>query len=398
MEIADYVEALFGPGIALEDLAQAYAYQWAVLLLLPWLVLGPYLMYLLLGLPLRRKERARLFLDLLEQGLSEGRTAEEVVRSISESCEPLFDPWSEFLQPSLRQGESLDRALAHAPGFLPSSITVQLQIGGQVGEVRRVIPACRRLLADARSEVMAGFNYFLLLTFALVPMSLLAIGTIRIWVLPKLRDIGRDMVDSPGLGTDPAAEYIQPLAGVQLVLLLLVIPMVLSYLVGPELGRRFRLGGLPLWDLVADWIPWARQRMRRDFASGLATLLDAGVPEATAVAAAARCAGNVPFERRARRVLRQLEQGSPLGEALTHLDRAGELRWRLENSGAGRGSFCTALEGWIERLDALAFRQQQGLTQLGVSLLLTLNAVSVGLIALSVFGFVIRLLDLALLW
>jgi type II secretory pathway component PulF len=398
MEIANYVEALFGPGVTIEDLAFRYLYQWAALILIPWLILGPYLVYLMLGLPLRRKERARLFLDLLEQGLAEGQTPEQAVRSISESCEPLFQPWLEVLHSALSQGESLDRALAQVPSFLPSSVTAQLQIGAQVGEVRRVLPACRRLLADARSEVIAGFNYFLLLTFGLVPLSLSVILTLQTWVLPKLRDVGEDLGAPSGLGSGSVVAYIQPLALCQVVLVVMLVPMVLSYLVGPEWRRRIRLGGLPVWDLVADWIPWARKRMERDFASGLAVLLDAGVPEATAIVAAARCAGSVPFEQRALRVVRQLEQGLSLGAALRHLDRAEELQWRLQNCVGGSGSFGTALEGWIERLDALAFRQQQSLTQLAVSLLLILNAVSVGLIALSVFGFVIQLLEVALLW
>ena len=44
-----------------------------------------YLIYFLLTLPLRRNERARLFLDLIALGLQEGRTPEATVTSIAAS-------------------------------------------------------------------------------------------------------------------------------------------------------------------------------------------------------------------------------------------------------------------------------------------------------------------------
>src|SRR2546430_8328504 len=40
-----------------------------------------YLVYFLLTLPMRRKERARLFLDLLEMGVNEGRSPEAAIEA-----------------------------------------------------------------------------------------------------------------------------------------------------------------------------------------------------------------------------------------------------------------------------------------------------------------------------
>ena len=53
------------------------------------LVLGVlYLFYFLLTLPMRRNERARLFLDLLELGLKEGRAPGQAIMDASSSRDP----------------------------------------------------------------------------------------------------------------------------------------------------------------------------------------------------------------------------------------------------------------------------------------------------------------------
>jgi len=46
----------------------------------------------LLSLPMRRQERARFFLDLLEQGLKEGRTPEQTLVSVSQSRDGSLGP------------------------------------------------------------------------------------------------------------------------------------------------------------------------------------------------------------------------------------------------------------------------------------------------------------------
>lgn len=398
MQLSDYLEALFGPGFQPEDLARLYVYHWAAMVVLPWLFVLPYLVYVALSLPMRRKERAALFLDLLEQGIDEGKSAEQTVISLGDCREPLFNPWAKLISAALRGGETLDQALRLYPEFLSPSITAQLRIGLQTGEVDRVLPACRRLLKDARSQVIAGLHYFLLLSFGLVPLCLFVTYTIQVWVWPKLRDMSVDLGDWTAPGPEIGSYPIQPLVVLQLGLLLVVLLLVVQYLLPSELCRCLRWRGLPIWDLLTDRLPWVRRRRERDFASAFAVLVDAGVPEQVAILSAAECVGSVPFERRAEAVTRELERGTSLAVALRPLDRGGEFQWRLQNAMASSQGFGTALEGWILRLDGLAFQQQQAWTQLAIAGLLILNGASIGVIAYTIFGLLIRLMDTALLW
>src|SRR5260370_32648772 len=56
-------------------------------------VLGAlYVIYFLLTLPLRRNERARMFLDLLELGLQSGRTPEGAVADVAASRDQSLGP------------------------------------------------------------------------------------------------------------------------------------------------------------------------------------------------------------------------------------------------------------------------------------------------------------------
>ena len=57
-----------------------------------WLIIGAiplyafcYLIYFIVSLPLKRQERARFFLDLIQAGLEQGRSIEHTIVSISHS-------------------------------------------------------------------------------------------------------------------------------------------------------------------------------------------------------------------------------------------------------------------------------------------------------------------------
>ena len=60
---------------------------WVIGWLLPLYALF-HLVYFVFSLPLRRQERARFFLDLLESGLRQGRSPENVITSISQTRDP----------------------------------------------------------------------------------------------------------------------------------------------------------------------------------------------------------------------------------------------------------------------------------------------------------------------
>src|SRR5438552_5048003 len=88
-----------------------------------------YLIYFLLTLPMRRNERARLFLDLLELGLKEGRTPEAAVRDASASHDSSLGIRFHLLAACLETGASLSEALEEVPRLVPPQIKAMLQTG-----------------------------------------------------------------------------------------------------------------------------------------------------------------------------------------------------------------------------------------------------------------------------
>src|SRR5437762_331000 len=70
-----------------------------------------YLIYFLLTLPMRRNERARFFLDLLELGLKQGRTPEAAVADAAASRDRSLGARFHLLAAHLETGMRLSQAL-----------------------------------------------------------------------------------------------------------------------------------------------------------------------------------------------------------------------------------------------------------------------------------------------
>src|SRR2546430_9717994 len=87
-----------------------------------------YVIYFLLTLPMRRNERARLFVDLLERGLRDGESAE---RSIAEAAAThdralgkRFRLLAAYLEDAMRLSEALDRV----PRLLSPQLRAPLKV------------------------------------------------------------------------------------------------------------------------------------------------------------------------------------------------------------------------------------------------------------------------------
>src|SRR6059058_864738 len=78
-----------------------------------------YLFYFLLTLPMRRSERARLFLDLLELGLKEGRSPDKAIIEASASHDTAPGVRFHLLAAHLESGMKFSDALAKVPRLLP---------------------------------------------------------------------------------------------------------------------------------------------------------------------------------------------------------------------------------------------------------------------------------------
>jgi len=347
-----------------------------------------------LTLPMRRAERARMFLDLLESTLKQGRPVEETLISLGQSRDLSMGVRFHLLTAWLETGLSLEEALARVPHFLPPQVTAMLRAGRQMGDLLKVLAASRKILSDAISQTRGAVNYLLLFTFILSPFGLWVYWLLNVFVIPKFMEVFAGMGIKTGTGLIVfLARNMPAILLLQCVILLALWLVVFLFVGGPRV-----VGWFPILERWQYHLPWRRRRMQRNFSHILALLLDGGIPEAEALKLAAECSANSVFRRRADVALAALRQGVSLPEAAQAMDDSGEFRWRLRNAAATHGGFLRALAGWHEALDARAFQLEQAATHTVTTALVIWSGLFVGSITVAVFMVFTSLINSAVLW
>lgn len=354
---------------------------------------GLSLLHFLLSQPLRRAERARTILDLIETALRSGEPVEQTLISISHSRDQSLGVKFHLFVAWLEKGLRLDEAFAKVPSLLPAQVIAMLKAGNRVGDLQKVLPAGRQLLADSVSETRSALNYLVIITFVVSPATLSIFCFIAVMVFPKLRAVAEGMDFSLAGPIDFLMANGHFFIAAQLVLQIIMWTAALCYVAGP----RFR-HWLPAHDFISWKLPWRRKRMQRDFSILLATLLDAQMPEPEAVTLAASCTANQIFSARAAKAVAALQQGQPLPQAIACLDDLGEFRWRLSNAVHSKLGFAAALGGWHDALNAKAFQQQQAAAQTVSTTLVLVNGAFVATVVIAVFSFLISIINAGCLW
>lgn len=359
-----------------------------------------YLLYFLMTLPMRRNERARLFLDLLELGLKEGVAPEKAIVDAASSRDRVLGVRFQLLAAYLESGMKFTEALAKVPRLLPAQLVAMLKTGERIGDIAKVLPACHKLLEDGISQVRGAQNYSLILLFAITPFTVSIPLTLHILVVPRFVQIFGELGGGQSL---PAfTQFVvgngRVIAEVQLAVIAFVWLLMFAYVGGPRLLEWIRRLIPAVPDGLLFRFPWRRKRLQRDFSSMLSVLLDAEVPEAEAVTLAADATDNGVIRRRAMKVCALLNSGVKLPEAIRAVDDCPELGWRISNALHGSGGFRRALTGWHESLDAKAFQQEQAVAQITTSALVLFNGFVVAVILIGLFLALIDLLEKATLW
>jgi type II secretory pathway component PulF len=360
-----------------------------------------YGVYWLVSMPLRRRERARLFLDLVETGLEDGHTPERVIVDVARSKDTMLGARFHLLAAHIEDGLRLPEALAKVRRLLPPEITAMLKVGAELGDIRRVLPACRHALNDAVSQTRGAINYLAITVFVLLPAVPVLTLMMSVFVVPRFEMIARDMTENNIPTTMRLVFGLQwPVILLQLAVMLALQFLVVCYVAGPRLRQALRrvplLGGVV--DRLTWMMPWRRKRMQRDFAAMLALLLDAGVPEAKAVRTAGEATNSSLFILRAYLAAERLARGVPLPQALQCVDRHRELAWRVANAAHGSSGFVAALRGWFEALDAKAFQQEQTAAQTLTTGVVLWNGLMIGAFVVAVFHFLAELINGLALW
>lgn len=183
-------EPVIPPSMTLQVLV--YVLVWLIVLVAV-AVLG----YVVLSLPLRRQEQARIFLDLLETGLAQGHSAEAAVVEIAKSRDRALGYRFFLLAAHLEAGLRLSDALQKVPGLLPPQLVAMLTVGEEVGDIRKVMPACRKALTSGASKAMSGVNYLIVWAVLLNPFGGLIWPFITIMIVPKFQEIVHELTNGP---------------------------------------------------------------------------------------------------------------------------------------------------------------------------------------------------------
>lgn len=348
--------------------------------------------------PMRRREAAHTFLDLLEMGLAQGRSPENTAVEVAATGDKIIGEEFHQIARRIRDGASLGHALESTPMFLPEPVAAMLQAGERLGDIRKVLPACRDTLSAGPSRAMGAFNYLPVFS-PLLPL-LAVVLFLCIVIIPKFQGIFHDLLETGPLpiATLMVITYAKALLGFS------VFAAVLGFLV-LLLGRARRRWpsaySRTIKALCDQWLfrlPWRRKRMQRDFSAILAILLDTGVPEPEAVRLAARSTANYVFVTRSQRVIERLQGGEKLTGAIRAVDDSGEFQWRLANAAHDAGGFLRSLQGWHDTLDAKAYQQEQAASQVLSTVLIILNGVLVSIVVLAIFQPIIALIQREALW
>jgi hypothetical protein len=116
-----------------------------------------YLAYFFLSLPAGRREQARLFLHVLETCVRDGKPVEPAIVAMAETHDRSPGLRFHLTAAYVEEGDRLATALAKSR-LVPRPIIAMLAAGERIGDVRKVLPACRRQLQDARSGVRSALN------------------------------------------------------------------------------------------------------------------------------------------------------------------------------------------------------------------------------------------------
>ena len=163
-------------------------FWYAVFILLPGGVFSV-LIHFLLSLPMHRRDRALFFLDLLETVLQRGQPVEQAILAAAENQDRAIGVHFYMVAAHIEGGDRLGEALEKVPGFLPPQITAILQTGEKLGDLKRVLPACREVLRVAPDTVRSTSHYMVAILLIFAPVACWLITLLSVFVVPRFKEV-----------------------------------------------------------------------------------------------------------------------------------------------------------------------------------------------------------------
>lgn len=359
---------------------------------------GSALVFFIVTLPARRREKLRLLLNLVLTGLRDGRSPEQTLVAVATLRDRSVGARFHLLAARVEAGEPFVQAIGQVPGLVTTQIVGFLRAGAATGRFQEALAAALGSLGRDLGKTATLTQYGFALLLLVLPFGAVMIPLLRTMIWPRFEELLASMeVPAPALSGFLLDHGGWIFLGYFSLVLFLAFFFVFLVAAPWAFSGRAGLIGLAL-DRLACALPWQKKRLQRDFSIALALLLEAGMPEPQALRMAADATGNRVFRSRAERGAQQLAQGLPLGKALAAFDPEGQLAWRLVNALSQRKGFLPALRGWHETLEGQAFRLEESAAQVVTTLLLIANGTLVGTVMVSVFMMLLAVLNEGVSW
>ncbi len=279
----------------------------------------------------------RILADLLDAGLSAGRA----LKALEDLAPPAWRSAIPALQQSIREGNGLAAALASGPIEIPA-VVIGIAQAGEAGQ--GLGPAIRQAaeMMEASAATRAAVRSALAYPLVLASAGALAIALLIGVVLPRFAIILADLGES----LPPATRFVM-----------------MSATVVKAGALPAAVGAASIFGVWRAWLttPAGRQRwcewllmtpffgvVRFSAASAracytLATLLDTGVPIASAVKYAAQASGDAAVESRMMLARERVGAGAPLSRATAEFAALTPISVRLLRSGEESGKLTSML-------------------------------------------------------
>ena len=161
---------------------------YAVFILLPGGAFSV-LIHFLLSLPMRRRDRALFFLDLVETVLQRGQPLEQAILSAAEKRDGAIGVRFYMVAAHIEDGARLGEALKKVPRFLPPQVNAILCAGEKLGDLKRVLPACREVLRVAPDTVRTTMHYMMAILLLFAPVACFVICLLSVMVIPRFKEV-----------------------------------------------------------------------------------------------------------------------------------------------------------------------------------------------------------------
>ncbi len=350
------------------------------------------LLHFLISLPMRRRDRVMFFLDLIETALDRGEAIDWAIVSVAKMNDRAPGVGFYLLAAQIENGARFGEALGMAPGFLPPQINAMLRAAEKLGDLKKILPACREVVRLPPDAARTTMHYMVTILLMFAPIATFMLWLVATFIVPGFQELATDDGVQIAPMTQFVFNHISWLFSIEAVIFAALLTVTLIYIGGPGLTRFLKFRGFPVVDWISWHLPWKQKQLQRTFSAMLAVLLDGGVPEAEAVRLAGDCTANEICRRRTARIIKMLQQGAKLEDAVRAFDPSGEFHWRLTNAAHARGGFVSALRGWHEALEAKAFQLEETAANAMTSGIVILNGVLVALFAMAIFGLLIAMI------